>query len=68
MMTRWMRSFILAMILVSFSSVSLAEELTLQYFLTKAFSKEEDLSKIENTELLNRIEEVMGQARQTINS
>ena len=64
MMTRWMRSFILAMILVSFSSVSLADELTLQYFLTKAFSKEEDLSKIEKTELLNRIEEVMGQARQ----
>jgi hypothetical protein len=64
-MTRWMRLFMLVVILVSFSSVSLAEELTLQYFLAKAFSKEGDLSKTEKTELLNRIEEVMGQARQT---
>jgi hypothetical protein len=60
-----MRLFMLVVILVSFSSVSLAEELTLQYFLAKAFSKEGDLSKTEKTELLNRIEEVMGQARQT---
>jgi hypothetical protein len=64
-MTRWMRLFMLVVILVSFSSVSLAEELTLQYFLAKAFSKEGDLSKTEKTDLLNRTEEVMGQARQT---
>ena len=64
-MTRWMRMFMLAVILAGFSSVSLAEELTLQYFLAKASSKEGDLSKTEKTELLNRIEEVMGQARQT---
>jgi len=65
MMTRWMRMFMLAVILAGFSSVSLAEDLTLQYFLAKATSKEGDLSISEKTELLNRIEEVMGRARQT---
>jgi hypothetical protein len=65
MMTRWMRMFMLAVILAGFSSVSLAEDLTLQYFLAKATSKEGDLSITEKTELLNRIEEVMGRARQT---
>jgi len=64
-MTRWMRMFMLAVILAGFSSVSLAEDLTLQYFLAKATSKEGDLSITEKTELLNRIEEVMGRARQT---
>jgi hypothetical protein len=64
-MTRWMRGLMLAVILAGFASVSLAEELTLQDFLAKVSSKEADLSKIEKTELLNRIEEVMGQARQT---
>ena len=64
-MTRWMRLFMLAVILAGFSSVSLAEDLTLQYFLAKATSKEGDLSISEKTELLNRIEEVMGRARQT---
>jgi len=65
MMTRWMRMFMLAVILAGFSSVSLAEDLTLQYFLAKATSKEGNLSITEKTELLNRIEEVMGRARQT---
>jgi len=64
-MTRWMRMFMLAVILAGFSSVSLAEDLTLQYFLAKATSKEGDLSITEKTELLNRIEEVMGRARRT---
>ena len=64
-MTRWMRMFMLAVILAGFSSVSLAEDLTLQYFLAKATSKEGNLSITEKTELLNRIEEVMGRARQT---
>jgi len=64
-MTRWIRMFMLAVILAGFSSASLAEDLTLQYFLAKATSKEEDLSITEKTELLNRIEEVMGRARQT---
>jgi hypothetical protein len=64
-MIRWTRMFMLAIILAVFSSVGLAEELTLQYFLARASSKEGDLSKIEKAELLNRIEEVMGQARQT---
>jgi hypothetical protein len=65
MMIRWTSGFMLMVILVGFSSVSLAEELTLQYFLAKASSQEGDLSKIEKTELLSRIEDVMGQARQT---
>ena len=64
-MTRWMRMFMLAVILAGFSSVSLAEDLTLQYFLAKATSKEGNLSITEKTELLNRIEEVMGRARRT---
>jgi hypothetical protein len=64
-MTRWMRMFMLAVILAGFSSVSLAEDLTLQYFLAKVTSNERDLSITEKTELLNRIEEVMGRARQT---
>ena len=63
-MTRWMRLFMLVVILAGFSSVSLAEDLTLQYFLAKATSKEGDLSITEKRELLHRIEEVMGQARQ----
>jgi len=63
-MTRWMRLFMLVVILAGFSSVSLAEDLTLQYFLAKATSKEGDLSITEKTELLHRIEEVMGQSRQ----
>ena len=64
-MIRWVSGFMLVAILVSFSSVSLAEEMTLQYFLAKASSKEGDLSKAEKEELLNRIEEVMAHARQT---
>ena len=60
-----MRIFMLAVILAGVSSASLAEDLTLQYFLAKATSKEGDLSITEKTELLNRIEEVMGRARQT---
>lgn len=64
-MTRWMRIFMVALILAGFSSMSRAEELTLQYFLSKASLREGGLSKIEKTELLNRIEDVMGKARQT---
>lgn len=64
-MIRWMRSFMLAVILIGFSSVSLAEELTLPSFLTRVSSNEGDISKTEKTELLSRIEEVIGRARQT---
>jgi hypothetical protein len=60
-----MRSFMLAVILIGFSSVSLAEELTLPSFLTRVSSNEGDISKTEKTELLSRIEEVIGRARQT---
>jgi len=64
-MTRWTRIMMSVAIFAGFSSVSLAEELTLQYFLARSSSQVGDLSKTEKTELLNRIEEVMGQARQT---
>lgn len=64
-MIRWTSGLMLVVLLVSFPSVSVAEELTLQYFLAKASSEEKDLSKTEKAELLNRIEEVMGHARQT---
>ena len=64
-MIRWMRSFMLAVILIGFSSVSLAEELTLPSFLTRVSSNEGDISKTEKAELLSRIEEVIGRARQT---
>jgi hypothetical protein len=44
--------------------VVLAEDYHLQYFLKKISSQTNELSKNERTELLNRINEVMGQAKQ----
>ena len=44
--------------------VALAEDYHLQYFLTKISSQTNELSKNERVELLNRIDEVMRQAKQ----
>ena len=44
--------------------VAIAEDYHLQYFLTKISSQTNELSKNERIELLNRIEEVMRQAKQ----
>jgi hypothetical protein len=45
------------------ASIGFAEDFDLQYFLAKASSKENGLSKQERTELLNRLEGVMDQAQ-----
>jgi hypothetical protein len=45
-------------------SLGFGEDFSLQYFLAKTQSKESELSKTEKTELLNRMEGVMGQVQQ----
>jgi hypothetical protein len=45
------------------ASIGFAEDFDLQYFVAKASSKENGLSKQERTELLNRMEGVMDQAQ-----
>ena len=49
---------------LSWVSLGFAEDYTLQYFLAKASSKENELSKKEKTELLNRMNEVLEKAQQ----
>jgi len=57
------RFFGLAVLFFGLVSFAFAEDYHLQYFLTKISSQENELSKKEKTELLNRIDEVMGQAQ-----
>ena len=51
------------LLLLGLSSLSQAEDYSLQYFLSKASSKRIELSKIENTELFNQLDEVMKKAQ-----
>ena len=57
--------FLLVAILLSFgfTSMSFAEDDTLQYFLSKALSKTVELSKKEKIELLNQLDDVMKRAQ-----
>ena len=59
------RKCFLGFLILCFSLVSLglAEDYGLQYFLSKASSKAEELSKKEKIELLNRIDRTMEQAQ-----
>ena len=54
----------LAILLLCVASFSYAEDYDLQYFLAKDSSKTIELSKKEKTELLDRIDGVIGQAQQ----
>jgi hypothetical protein len=58
------RVFGLAILLFGLVCVAIAEDYRLQYFLTKISSQTNELSKNERIELLNRIDEVMKQAKQ----
>jgi len=59
------RKWFLGLLILCFSLVSLgfAEDYDLQYFLSKASSKAEELSKKEKIELLSRIDRTMEQAQ-----
>jgi len=59
------RFFGLAILFFGLVCVAIAEDYRLQYFLTKISSQTNELSKNERIELLNRIDEVMRQAKQT---
>ena len=57
---RYRKPFLLGIILfLSWASLGFAEDYTLQYFLSKASSKEYDASKKEKAELLNRMNEML---------
>ncbi len=59
-----MRIFSFVLLFIGLASFCFAEDYHLQYFLAKISSQTNELSKKERTELLNRIDEVMGQAQQ----
>ena len=62
---RYQKRFLgLAILFFGLVCVVIAEDYHLQYFLTKISSQTNELSKNERIELLNRIEEVMRQAKQ----
>jgi len=62
---RYQKRFLgLAILFFGLVCVVIAEDYHLQYFLTKISSQTDELSKNERIELLNRIEEVMRQAKQ----
>jgi len=52
------------LVILMLASTSSSEDYQLQYFLEKTSSKGYELSKKERTELLNRLEDVLGQAKQ----
>jgi hypothetical protein len=62
-MKYWKRYLGFVFLLLSFTSLGFSEDFNLQYFVAKASSKENGLSKQERTELLNRMEGVMDQAQ-----
>jgi hypothetical protein len=62
-MKYWKRYLGFVFLLLSVTSLSFSEDFNLQYFVAKASSKENELSKQERTELLNRMEGVMDQAQ-----
>ncbi len=51
-------------LILSWVFLSFAEDYTLQYFLAKASGKEDQLSKEERTELLNRMDEMLEKIQQ----
>jgi len=55
--------FIEIILFFGLATFGFAEEYHLQYFLAKTSSKANELSKKEKTELLNQVDEVLGQAR-----
>jgi hypothetical protein len=56
--------FLIAIVLFfGLACISFAEDYSLQFFLSKASSKTNDLSKKEKTELLNQLDEVMKQGQ-----
>jgi hypothetical protein len=60
MAMRYRKPFLAGIILfLSWTSLGFAQDYTLQYFLSKASSKEYDPSKKEKAELLNRLSEVL---------
>ena len=59
-----MRFFALVVLFFGLVCVAIAEDYDLQYFLAKISTLKNELSKNEKIELLNRIDEVMGQAQQ----
>jgi len=59
-----LRFFGLLILFFGLASAAIAENLTLQYFLTKISSQKDELVKNEREELLNRIDEVFQQAQQ----
>jgi len=61
----YQKIFLVGLILfLGTTSLSKAEDYTLQYFLSKASSKAVELSKKEKTELFNQLDEVMKQAQE----
>jgi hypothetical protein len=63
-MKYWMRIFSCVLLFIGLASFCFAEDYHLQYFLAKISSQTDELSKNERIELLNRMDEVMGQAQQ----
>ena len=62
---RYRKLFLAGIILfLSWASLGFAEDYTLQYFLSKASTKEYEPSKKEKTELLNRMDEVLEKTQQ----
>lgn len=61
---RYGKFFLTAILLfLAFTSISFAEDDTLQYFLSKALSKTVELSKKEKIELFNQLDDVMKRAQ-----
>jgi hypothetical protein len=59
-----MRFFGLVVLFFCLAPIAIAQDYSLQYFLTKVSSEAKELSKNEREALFNRMDEVLGQARQ----
>jgi hypothetical protein len=65
MAMRYRKHFLIGiMLFLSWASLGFAEDYTLQYFLSKASTKEYELSKKEKAELLNRVNEMLEKTRE----
>jgi hypothetical protein len=60
-----MRFFVWVVLFFCLAPVAIAQDYSLQYFLSKVSSQAKELSKNEREALLNRIDEVLEQARQS---
>jgi len=63
-MRGWKKIAALTFLFIGMASLSLAEDYSLQYFMTKSLTKGGELTKKEKAELLNRLDEVMDKARE----